>query len=107
MVPAAVSVVAALSSFAAARALVAPLLLLANVAAFVVFLPAPIYVDYGAAGRAASASSSPRSYCLPALARGSKGGVRLLRGATLLWSPVWFFYIGLMLGLPIVTIAIK
>jgi hypothetical protein len=107
VVPAAVSVLGAVLILRRRAGVVAPLLVLANVAAFVVFLPAPIYVDYGAAGRAAIGVILASVYCLPALSQGSKGGVRLLRGATLLWSPVWFFYIGLMIGLPILTIAIK
>lgn len=107
VVPALVSALVAAILLRRRAGVVAPLLVLANVAAFVVFLPGPIYVDYGAAGRAAISVVLASVYCLPALARDSKGSVRLLRGATVLWSPVWYFYIGLMLGLPVATIVIK
>ena len=107
VLPSAVAVIGALRLLQQRAAVVAPLLLLANIAAFVVFLPAPIYVDYGAAGRAAVGVVLASVYCLPALSRGLKRDVWLLRGATALWSPVWFFYIGLMLGLPVATIVIK
>jgi hypothetical protein len=117
VLPAAVSAVIAALLLRRRVSVVWPLLLLANIVAFVVFLPAPIYVDYGAAGRAAVGVVLAAVYCLPALTGGLNGGglkdraskrdVVLLRGATALWSPVWFFWIGLLLGLPILTIAIK
>lgn len=76
------------------------LLLAFNAAAFVVFLPSDVDVDYGAAGRAAIGVVLASLVCLPAW---SSQGRRLSRPAAtvaVLWSLPWFVVASIVVGAP-------
>jgi hypothetical protein len=67
-----------------------------NAIAFVAYLPGPVFVDYGAAGRAALGVVLAFLYCLPAL----QNHPARARIAAFAWSPLWYVAAGIMLGLP-------
>jgi hypothetical protein len=69
-----------------------------NAAIFVVFLPSPIAVDYGAAGRASLGVLLGVIYCLPSVRE--RMGHRQARALALVWSPLWFLLVALLLGAP-------
>jgi len=69
-----------------------------NAAIFVVFLPSPIAVDYGAAGRAAIGVLLGVIYCLPAVRE--RMGHRQARTLAFAWSAVWYILIALFMGAP-------
>jgi hypothetical protein len=80
--------------------------LLVSAAAFVVFLPIPVYVDYGAAGRAAIGVVLALIYCIPAWTRLTKRSRRLATSTAWLWSIAWYLALAAALGisgLPLVT----
>jgi hypothetical protein len=64
-------------------------LVLANVGVFVVFLPGPVFIDYGAAGRAAIGALLATLVALPTwVALGVNP--KLVRWSLVLWSlPYW------------------
>jgi hypothetical protein len=75
------------------------LLLALNAAAFVVFLPRDVDVDYGAAGRASIGVILALVACLPAWRQGD----RLSRPAAALaafWSLPWYVIVSIALGVP-------
>jgi hypothetical protein len=73
-----------------------PIVLFAlNAIVFVVYLPAPVLVDYGAAGRAAVGVVLSLVLCLPALLRDNVGRV-----VAFAWSPAWYLIALFALGLP-------
>ncbi len=74
-------------------------LLMLNAAAFVVFLPKVVYVDYGAAGRAAIGVVLATICCIPAW-RAVSGGRPPLHLVSLTWSLPWYFLAAVGLGLP-------
>lgn len=73
-----------------------------NAIVFVAYLPAPVFVDYGAAGRAALGVVLAFIYCLPAL-RMRPVRARLLAAA---WSPLCYIAAGTLLGLPAIRLLI-
>jgi hypothetical protein len=81
------------------RAPVAAALLLVNVLFYVVFLPASVDVDYGAAGRAAIGVMLAALYCLPAWRmRGFVRAAALGVGA-FAWSIGWYLIVASHYGL--------
>jgi hypothetical protein len=81
------------------RAPVAAVLLLVNVLLYVVFLPASVDVDYGAAGRAAIGVMLAALYCLPAWQpRGPMRAAALGAGA-FAWSIGWYLVVASHYGL--------
>jgi hypothetical protein len=67
-----------------------PLLVLANVAVFVVFLPTPIAVDYGSLGRASLGVLLAALFTLPRVTDSLGERIVLVRRSLLLWSlPFW------------------
>jgi hypothetical protein len=86
----------------------AALLVLVNAAALVVFLPTPVDVDYGSAGRAAIGVLVASILCVPVLRRQPRRSYRLVgRMTAVLWSAVWFLYVCALLGLPGVNLPIS
>jgi hypothetical protein len=81
------------------RAPVAAALLLVNVLFYVVFLPATVDVDYGAAGRAAIGVMLAALYCLPAWQM--RGIVRsaVLGAGAFAWSIGWYLVVASHYGL--------
>jgi len=75
------------------RATLCALLILLNLALFIVFIPAHVTVDYGAAGRNAALVVLAALYAVPALNRRTA----VLMGAVL--SPLWYLAIAALLGL--------
>ncbi len=75
-------------------------LLVLNAAAFVVFLPKVVYVDYGAAGRAAIGVVLATICCIPAWKALSDGGRPPLHLVSLTWSLPWYFVAAVGFGLP-------
>jgi hypothetical protein len=82
-----------------------PWLVLANAAAFVFFLPAPVDIDYGSAARAAIGVVLAWIYCLPAL-RATADTFAIVRLGAVLWSAMWFVVVGAALSLPVVSLVI-
>lgn len=86
----------------------AALLVLVNAAVLVVFLPTPVDVDYGSAGRAAIGVLFASILCLPVIRHHSRRGqARIGRAVTALWTVIWFVYVGALLGLPVVNLPIS
>ena len=81
----------------ATRALGALLALAA--AAFVVFLPSGVDVDYGAAGRAAIGVVLASLACLPAWSRDGRPTL-YATAVTFLWSLPWYLLTSAALGVP-------
>lgn len=77
------------------RALPASVLLLLNVALFVVWVPHAVTIDYGAAGRNVLPALLGALYCIPYWR--SRGGVL---GLSVLLSPVWFLVVAWLVGAP-------
>lgn len=73
-------------------------LLTANALAFVVFVPAPVAVDYGAEGRAAVGVVLSLVYCFPMLIRRRRDFMAAL--LLFAWSPVWYVLAASLLGSP-------
>jgi hypothetical protein len=76
-------------------------MLIANVGVFVVYLPDPIVVDYGAAGRAAIGVVLAALLALPQYEQERFGGpARRIRYSFLLWSLPWYVLAAIVLGGP-------
>jgi hypothetical protein len=72
-------------------------LVLANVAVFVVFLPGPVFIDYGAAGRAAIGALLAALVALPtSMALGVNP--RAIRWSLVLWSLPYWLVLALLVG---------
>jgi hypothetical protein len=71
------------------------LLLVVNVALFVVFLPKNVTIDWGAAARNAFPALLAAIYCVPAV----RSRTILLAGAVVL-SPLWYLFVAYLLGAP-------
>ena len=105
------AVAAAAGALDLARRRVAPVaaaLLLVNALLYVVFLPVSVYVDYGAAGRAAVGVVLAALYCVPAWWDSSTSGgpaARVVRrsvfyGAGFSWSLAWYLLVAWHYALP-------
>jgi hypothetical protein len=71
------------------------LLVVVNVALFVVFLPKNVTIDWGAAARNATPALLAAIYCVPAV----RSRLVLLVGALAL-SPLWYLFVAYLLGAP-------
>jgi hypothetical protein len=81
------------------RAPVAAALLLVNVLFYVVFLPASVDVDYGAAGRAAIGVMLAALYCLPAWQMRGLVRAAALGAGAFAWSIGWYLVVASHYGL--------
>ena len=81
------------------RAQVATALLLVNALLYVVFLPDSVYVDYGAAGRAAIGVMLAALYCLPAWRPRGLGRTAVLGAGVFAWSIGWYLVVASHYGL--------
>src|SRR5256885_8693139 len=81
------------------RAPVAAALLLVNALLYVVFLPASVDVDYGAAGRAAIGVVLAALYCLPAWRARGFAGVGAVAAGAVAWSGGWDLVVASHYGL--------
>ncbi len=95
-VPALLTAAAVLAAWRSSRERWPFALFLLNALAFVAFLPTPVFVDYGAAGRAALGVVLAFVFCLPELLRRPLTG-RLLAAA---WSPACYAAAAIALGAP-------
>jgi hypothetical protein len=77
------------------RALPSAVLLLLNVALFVVWIPKGIVIDWGAAGRNVAPALLGFLYCIPYWRNRAT-----LLGLSALLSPLWFLFVAWLLGLP-------
>ena len=75
-----------------------PWFVLANVAVFVVFLPTPIAVDYGALGRASIGVLLAVLVTLPQVSVSLTDRTRLVRGTLVLWSLPCYLVIAVLLN---------
>jgi hypothetical protein len=76
-------------------------MLIVNIGVFVVLLPGPIAVDYGAAGRAVIGVVLAALLALPQYEQERFGGPsRLIRYSFLLWSLPWYVLVAIVLGGP-------
>jgi hypothetical protein len=78
---------------------VAAALLLVNVLFYVVFLPASVDVDYGAAGRAAIGVMLAALYCLPAWQMRGLMRAAVLGAGAFAWSIGWYLVVASHYGL--------
>ena len=81
------------------RAPVAAALLLVNALLYVVFLPASVDVDYGAAGRAAIGVVLAALYCLPAWRARGFAGMGAVAAGAVAWSVGWYLVVASHYGL--------
>ncbi len=75
------------------------ILLALNAAAFVVFLPREVEIDYGAAGRAALGVVLASILCLPQWISATRFSAQAA-AVVLSWSLLWFVAAGLVVGIP-------
>jgi hypothetical protein len=75
-------------------------ILVANIVVFVIFVPDPIDVDYGAAGRAAIGVVLAALLALPECKAALGGASRTIRYSLTLWSLPYYFFIAALLGAP-------
>lgn len=98
VLPTIVTIVAARHLFRGPSAgAIAAALLAVNALCFVVFVPEPIDVDYGAAGRSAMGVLIAAILCLPFL-RGRPHSGRLIASVAFVWSYVWFAIVSALAG---------
>jgi hypothetical protein len=77
---------------------VGPLFVLANVAVFVVFVPAPIAIDYGSLGRASIGVLLAALLTLPQATAVLQEQMRLVRSTFVLWSLPFWVVLAILLG---------
>ena len=106
VVPTVVSVLAAAAVLRRQPGHPAAWLVLLNAAAFVIFLPVPVDVDYGSAGRAAIGVILSWIYFIPTLRAQIPRPRFVVRSTAFLWSAVWFLVVGGALSLPAVSLVI-
>jgi len=97
--PALLAVLLALRLLAGSGPRLYGVLLILNAAAFVVFLPSAVYVDFGAAGRAATGLVLATVCCVPAW-RALDGRMGPILLVCLMWSLPWYLVMAATLGLP-------
>jgi len=104
VVPTVLAVALGLPLLAHARSRLCGALLMLNAAAFVVFLPKVVYVDYGAAGRAAIGVVLATICCIPAWKALSARWRPAVQLVSLAWSFLWYLLVAATLGLPAVAL---
>jgi hypothetical protein len=100
VLPALLAAAAAIVMLVQRRQPVAATLLIANVAAFVLFLPKTVYTDYPAASRAVTGVLLAGLYCLPSWWRRGLGPRAVLAAEAVGWSLAWYVLVSSKYGLP-------